>query len=81
VLLEPLAEAERQIGRSELDGFTFLVQAGFKQPRKRLANSLADGLQVPKQQAVERLARAGIDPARRPGELGIDDWVRLFRTQ
>jgi 16S rRNA (adenine1518-N6/adenine1519-N6)-dimethyltransferase len=80
LLLEPLLDAERLIQRHELTQFTSLVQAGFKQPRKTLANSLADGLGVARAQAIERLERASIDPGLRPQALALDDWVRLFRT-
>jgi 16S rRNA (adenine1518-N6/adenine1519-N6)-dimethyltransferase len=80
LVLEPLPDAERAISREELNEFTVLVQAGFKQPRKTLTNSLADGLGVPRAQAVERLERTGIDPVLRPQALTLDDWVRLYRT-
>ena len=73
--LEPCA----MLPRSEIGAFTALVQAGFKQPRKTLANSLSEGLQVPKTQAIERLNAVDIDPGRRPQELGVEDWLRLFR--
>jgi 16S rRNA (adenine1518-N6/adenine1519-N6)-dimethyltransferase len=80
LLLEPVAESERVVSRDELPAFADLVRAGFKQPRKTLANSLADGLNARKAEAIERLWRAGIDPNQRPQALGIDDWGRLFRT-
>jgi 16S rRNA (adenine1518-N6/adenine1519-N6)-dimethyltransferase len=80
LLIEPLSDADRKIGRSELADFTRLVQAGFKQPRKKLANSLADGLGVSKEAATELLATAGIDPSVRPQALPIEAWVRLFRN-
>src|SRR5207249_9717621 len=44
LLLEPLPDEERPIPRRELTRFVTLVQAGFKQPRKKLVNSLAEGL-------------------------------------
>ena len=37
---------EARSRREEVRDFTTLVQAGFKQPRKTLANSLSDGLAV-----------------------------------
>jgi 16S rRNA (adenine1518-N6/adenine1519-N6)-dimethyltransferase len=80
LLLEPRADAERAIGRAELAQFAELVRAGFKQPRKTLANSLAEGLNAPKEHALQRLVRADIDPSARPQALALDDWVRLFRT-
>jgi 16S rRNA (adenine1518-N6/adenine1519-N6)-dimethyltransferase len=79
VVLEPLEDAERLVARQELTTFTDLVHAGFKQPRKTLANSLADGLQVAKAEAVSRLAASDIDPQKRPEDLTVEDWARLFR--
>jgi 16S rRNA (adenine1518-N6/adenine1519-N6)-dimethyltransferase len=78
VMLEPLAEQARAVSRDDLDDFVRLVQAGFKQPRKTLANSLADGLGVPRPEAIQRLEAAGIDASLRPQALRVDDWVRLF---
>jgi 16S rRNA (adenine1518-N6/adenine1519-N6)-dimethyltransferase len=80
LLLQPIPPAERAVTREELPAFAELVRAGFQQPRKTLANSLADGLHCPKEQALERISRAGIDPGARPQALSVDDWVRLFRT-
>jgi 16S rRNA (adenine1518-N6/adenine1519-N6)-dimethyltransferase len=80
VVLEPRGDDDRPVRRDELEPFVKLVQAGFKQPRKTLANSLADGLDVSKALATERLMRAGIDASQRPEALSIEDWVRLFRT-
>jgi len=65
---------------ADVPAFTTFVQAGFKQPRKQLANSLADGLQVDKASAIALLEQAGIEPGRRPQELALDDWLRLFAT-
>jgi 16S rRNA (adenine1518-N6/adenine1519-N6)-dimethyltransferase len=78
--LEPLRDAERQIARAEVVEFVKLVHAGFKQPRKKLVNSLAEGLGGPKQVAVDLLARAEIDPSLRPQDLHVADWARLFRS-
>jgi 16S rRNA (adenine1518-N6/adenine1519-N6)-dimethyltransferase len=78
--LEPLADAERLIPRAQLADFVTLVQAGFKQPRKKLLNSLAEGLGSPKPAAEELLTRAGIEPSLRPQALAVADWVRLYRS-
>jgi 16S rRNA (adenine1518-N6/adenine1519-N6)-dimethyltransferase len=78
--LEPLPAEERAIKRDELADFVTLVQAGFKQPRKTLANSLADGLGIPKPEAIQRLVAAAVDPSKRPEALALEDWVRLFRA-
>ncbi|MBA2449006.1 MAG: ribosomal RNA small subunit methyltransferase A [Chloroflexi bacterium] len=58
--------------------FLKLVQAGFAQPRKQLANSLAQGLDRPKSDVLELLIRAGILAERRPQDLELDEWRVLF---
>jgi 16S rRNA (adenine1518-N6/adenine1519-N6)-dimethyltransferase len=80
LLLEPLSEQERPIDRNELTPFVTVVQAGFKQPRKKLVNSLADGLAAAKPDAEARLRKADIDPSLRPQDLTVADWVRLYRS-
>ena len=62
---------------ADTDGFFRVVRAGFCQPRKQLRNSLAAGLGVSPQEAVEALQRAGIDPRLRAERLRLDDWARL----
>ena len=54
-----------------------LVRAVFAQRRKRLSNALrpfADATGVP---AADALARAGIDPARRPETVSLEEFIRL----
>ena len=71
LLIEPLADAEPRVARDELAGLhRRCVHAGFKQPRKTLANSLADGLGGAGRRPSERLTEAGIDPSLRPQALG-----------
>lgn len=60
--------------------FFRLVRAGFRAPRKQLRNSLALGLEVPVAQASEVLARAGVDQARRPATLSLDEWGGLYEA-
>jgi 16S rRNA (adenine1518-N6/adenine1519-N6)-dimethyltransferase len=79
--LDPLPDAERPVPRTDVAEFVRLVQAGFRQPRKTLANSLADGLGIPKAEAQALLERAGLDPSRRPQQLTVADWAALFRTR
>ncbi|HLH25475.1 MAG TPA: 16S rRNA (adenine(1518)-N(6)/adenine(1519)-N(6))-dimethyltransferase RsmA [Chloroflexota bacterium] len=61
---------------------TFLrfVQAGFKQPRKHLRNSLAEGLGCRPIEAEALLRQADLDPARRPQTLTLDEWARLYEA-
>ncbi len=60
-------------------GFFALVRAGFSAARKQLANSLALGLNVPKEEALKLLEKAGIEPQRRAEALSIEEWARLYR--
>lgn len=78
--VQPFAESALPIPRGEIPDFTKLVQAGFKQPRKKLANSLAEGLGSPKEVATALLLAVGIDPSLRPQALAVADWVRLYRS-
>ena len=73
-LEHPLVEHEHR------PAFLKLVLAGFAQPRKQLANSLAQGLGVPKGEAVALLARAGIAPERRPQDLELVEWRAVFEA-
>jgi 16S rRNA (adenine1518-N6/adenine1519-N6)-dimethyltransferase len=77
--LEPRDPADRPVPRAELADFGAFVHAGFAQPRKQLANSLAQGLARDKAELQERLLALGVDPTRRPQDLSVDEWGRLYR--
>jgi 16S rRNA (adenine1518-N6/adenine1519-N6)-dimethyltransferase len=80
LFLEPLPEMERIVSREAQAAFTDFVHAGFAQPRKQLANSLAQGLGCDRATIQALLAAQGIDPRRRPQELTVAEWERLFRV-
>ena len=60
--------------------FFELVRAGFSAARKQIANSLAQGLGLPKTEVLYLLAEAGILPRRRAETLTIDEWARLWQV-
>ncbi len=60
--------------------FFEVVRAGFSAPRKKVRNSLAQGLDLPPLVVSRALERARIEPTLRPGGLTIDDWLRLTRA-
>ncbi|HXG41406.1 MAG TPA: 16S rRNA (adenine(1518)-N(6)/adenine(1519)-N(6))-dimethyltransferase RsmA [Dehalococcoidia bacterium] len=64
----------------DVDSFLETVKAGFAAPRKQLRNSLAIGMSLAPQQAAEIIARAGLDPERRPGTLDLEEWARLHAS-
>lgn len=59
--------------------FFRIVNAGFRQKRKQVANSIAAELDLPKADVTAWLTAAEIDPMRRAQTLDIPDWVRLTR--
>ena len=61
------------------DSFFRLVRAGFTSNRKQLANSLALGLELPKNDILPLLAKAGIDNTRRAETLSIQEWGKLYK--
>ena len=59
--------------------FFRVVRAGFSAPRKQLRNSLAQGLKIEASAAGHAVAAAQLDPASRPADLAIEEWLRLSR--
>ena len=60
--------------------FFRIAHAGFGQKRKQLANTLATGLVLPKEEVGKRLLEAGIDPSRRAETLSLQEWAALTRA-
>lgn len=58
--------------------FFQLVKAGFNNRRKTLSNSLSSGLRLDKTNLRILFELADIDPKRRPQELSLDEWHRLY---
>ena len=61
-------------------GFFDLVQAGFSASRKQIANSLAQGLGLPKADVLPLLEKAGIIYKRRAETLALEEWQRLWQV-
>lgn len=66
-------------GVSEKDFFR-VVKAGFSAKRKKLRSSLAGGLAISKEQALQWLEKAGINPDVRAEALTIEEWIRLAKV-
>ena len=64
---------------TDTDGFFKLVRAGFSAARKQAANSLAQGLGMPKEEVLVLLDKASIDPRRRAETFTLEEWAALFR--
>ncbi len=64
----------------EEKGFFKLVKAGFSAPRKQIANSLAQGLKLPKTEVLAFLEAARISSQRRAETLTLEEWAELWRV-
>lgn len=71
---------EPPLPRGDRPRFFRIVNAGFRQKRKQVANSLAAELGLAKDAVVAWLGRAGIDPTRRAETLSVEEWVAVDRT-
>lgn len=69
----------RPVVEVDTESFFTVVRAGFSAARKQLANSLAQGLNRPKAEALSLLEKAGIDSHRRAETLSLEEWARLWR--
>jgi 16S rRNA (adenine1518-N6/adenine1519-N6)-dimethyltransferase len=65
---------------ADKEGFFALARAGFSAARKQLANSLANGFGIPKEETLALLDKAGIDPQRRAETLSLEEWARLWNV-
>jgi 16S rRNA (adenine1518-N6/adenine1519-N6)-dimethyltransferase len=57
--------------------FAGLIRAAFNQRRKTLANAIKPFAAAAKVPLRELLAKAGLDPKRRPETLALAEWIRL----
>jgi 16S rRNA (adenine1518-N6/adenine1519-N6)-dimethyltransferase len=71
IRLQPKTECP--VSAAEYAGFEALIRQAFSQRRKTLRNSLKNTCTLVQMEA------AGIDPGKRPQELGVNDYINLFR--
>jgi len=65
---------------ADREGFFELVRAAFSAPRKQMANSLAQRLELSKAEVLSLLGEAGIMPQRRAETLTLDEWAKLWQV-
>ena len=68
---------EPVVAVADRERFFALARAGFAAPRKQLRNSLIQGSGASPEVVSGALARAGIDPQRRPATLSLPEWAAL----
>lgn len=71
---------EPPIAVDDADAFFKLVRAGFRANRKQIANSLSQGLGLPKPAIQQMLSKASIDPMRRAETFTLEEWAELWRV-
>jgi 16S rRNA (adenine1518-N6/adenine1519-N6)-dimethyltransferase len=65
---------------ADVSSFFDLVRAGFTTPRKQIANSLAQGLGLPKGEVLTLLEKAHVVSQRRAETLTLGEWAELWRV-
>jgi 16S rRNA (adenine1518-N6/adenine1519-N6)-dimethyltransferase len=65
------------LSEADEDHLWRIVQAGFRERRKKLHNVLARQMPISGAEAARALAAAGIDGDRRPQTLSVDEWLAL----
>jgi len=60
--------------------FFRIVKAGFAAKRRQVHNSLAATLRLPKDEIIDMLKKAKIDPMLRAEDLSSDDWLKLYHV-
>jgi 16S rRNA (adenine1518-N6/adenine1519-N6)-dimethyltransferase len=64
---------------SDSKTFFRIIKAGFSARRKKLKNSLAGGLHLPKEKAEDYIKKAKIDSNSRAEELSLANWQSLYK--
>jgi 16S rRNA (adenine1518-N6/adenine1519-N6)-dimethyltransferase len=77
--LDPSGERPR-LSPADEENLWRVVQAGFRERRKKLHNILARQLPLSGAEVEAALAAAGIDGNRRPQTLSVDEWLALRIT-
>ena len=78
-ILKVVPYSQPPVEIADTEGFFTLVRAGFSQARKQLANSLANGLGISKEDGLALLEKTQISPQRRAETLSLEEWARLWQ--
>jgi 16S rRNA (adenine1518-N6/adenine1519-N6)-dimethyltransferase len=62
------------------ENFFRTVRAGFCAARKQLANSLSQGLELPKMEVLSLMQKAKVEPQKRAETLTLEEWARLEKV-
>jgi len=62
----------------DINKFFQLVRAGFSAKRKTLANNLSSSFKTPKENALDIIKKAGLEPTVRAEKLGVENWEKFY---
>jgi 16S rRNA (adenine1518-N6/adenine1519-N6)-dimethyltransferase len=62
------------------ENFFRTVRAGFCAARKQLANSLSQGLELPKLEVLSLMQKAKVEPQKRAETLSLEEWASLEKV-
>lgn len=79
-VLRVVVYSEPAVAVTDAGSFFELVRAGFSASRKQIANSLAQGLGLPRAEVLSWLEETGIVPRRRAETLSLDEWTQLWQV-
>lgn len=60
--------------------FFRILKMAFAGKRKQISNSLSNGLKWPKEKIIDLLKQAKIEPMKRPQDIEIEQWIRLYEV-
>lgn len=72
-------DLERKLERSKWEPFFNFVSKGFSQRRKQLSNVLGNDAST-RDVIREKLQLLNLDPLSRPEDLGVNEWLNLFKS-
>jgi 16S rRNA (adenine1518-N6/adenine1519-N6)-dimethyltransferase len=74
-VIHPAGEVTRRVDSKK---FWRLINIGFSSKRRTLANNLAHGLKVKKEEVFKLLEKSGLERNIRAEKLNIEDWLKLI---
>lgn len=76
----PMLSDRRETTSDVKHRFFKIVRAGFRHPRKQLANNLSTELKIEKEKVKQWLQKNNIQPQQRAETLTVENWLQLTKT-
>jgi 16S rRNA (adenine1518-N6/adenine1519-N6)-dimethyltransferase len=79
-ILKVMMYSETAVKVTSEANFFKTVRAGFCAARKQVANSLSQGLDIPKSEVLSLMQKAEVEPQKRAETLTLEEWARLEKV-